>query len=119
MGGAAALLSPDVEEERALHVKSVVRRAEHPLRAAGFSVEGRVLHGDPRLALLAFTEDERADLLVLGSHGRTGLAKLLIGSVSSHSVTHAPCSVLVIKDTTQPRLKLQTPSAPRSNAPTD
>jgi nucleotide-binding universal stress UspA family protein len=35
---------------------------------------------------------------VLGSHGRTGLAKLLLGSVSSHVVTHSHCSVLVVKE---------------------
>jgi nucleotide-binding universal stress UspA family protein len=38
-----------------------------------------------------------ADLVVVGSHGRTGLAKLVLGSVASHVVTHAPCSVLVVK----------------------
>jgi nucleotide-binding universal stress UspA family protein len=44
-----------------------------------------------------FVRAERADLLVVGSHGRTGLAKLMLGSVSSHTMTHAPCSVLVVK----------------------
>jgi nucleotide-binding universal stress UspA family protein len=38
-----------------------------------------------------------ADLVVLGSHGRTGIPKLVLGSVASHVVSHAPCDVLVIK----------------------
>jgi nucleotide-binding universal stress UspA family protein len=40
---------------------------------------------------------EHADLLVVGSHGRTGIKKLLLGSVASHVVAHAPCPVLVVK----------------------
>jgi nucleotide-binding universal stress UspA family protein len=54
--------------------------------------------GDPRDALLRLAADERVDLMVVGSHGRTGLAKLLLGSVSSHAVTHASCNVLVVKE---------------------
>jgi hypothetical protein len=43
---------------------------------------------------------ERSDLVVVGSHGRSGLSRLLIGSVASHVVIHAPCSVLVVKTAT-------------------
>ena len=53
--------------------------------------------GDPRAVL---TEEARrigADLLVLGSHGRSGLAKLVLGSVAAHVAAHAPCSVLIVK----------------------
>lgn len=67
------------------------------LRAAGLRVETRVPDGDPRSTLVELARDEKADLVVVGSHGRTGLSKLLLGSVASHVVSHAPCSVLVIK----------------------
>jgi universal stress protein A len=40
---------------------------------------------------------EKADLIVVGSHGRSGMAKLLLGSVAAHVVSHAPCSVLVVR----------------------
>jgi nucleotide-binding universal stress UspA family protein len=72
--------------------------AEAELRAAGIATESRTATGDPRDVLLRLVEDERVDLVVMGSHGRTGLAKLLLGSVSSHVVTHAHCSVLVVKE---------------------
>ena len=85
-----------LEEERR-KLEEVVARSENTLREAGFSSEGRVLVGDPREALVQVAQEERADLVVLGSHGRTGLAKLILGSVSSHVVTHAPCSVMVVK----------------------
>ena len=41
-------------------------------------------------------EDPPADLIVVGSHGRTGLKRVLIGSVAGRVVRHAPCSVLVV-----------------------
>jgi nucleotide-binding universal stress UspA family protein len=56
-----------------------------------------VVLGEPASALVQAVRDEGADLLVVGSHGRTGLTKLLLGSVSAHAVGHAPCSVLVVK----------------------
>ena len=67
------------------------------LREAGLPAETRVSFGDPREDLVEFARVERADLLVVGSHGRTGLSRLLMGSVAAHVVAHAPCSVLVVK----------------------
>jgi len=55
------------------------------------------VRGDPREALVLAAESDQADLVVVGSHGRSGLTKLLLGSVASHVVTHAPCNVLVVK----------------------
>ena len=49
------------------------------------------------MLILEIAHAEHADLIVVGSHGRTGLPKLIMGSVASHIVTHAPCSVLVVK----------------------
>ena len=66
-------------------------------REAGLSTETRVLEGDARDVLVNTACNERCDLVVVGSHGRTGLARLLLGSVASHVVSHAPCSVLVVK----------------------
>ena len=60
----------------------------------------KVLPGDPREALVDTVRAENADLLVVGSHGRTGISKLMLGSVASHVVAHAPCDVLVVKRTT-------------------
>jgi nucleotide-binding universal stress UspA family protein len=62
-----------------------------------FSTSVKVLPGDPREALVETARTEKADLLIVGSHGRTGLPKLLLGSVASHAVSHAPCDVLVVK----------------------
>lgn len=53
--------------------------------------------GDIAEGLMEIAEEWQADMIVVGSHGRTGMAKLLLGSVSQALVTHAPCPVLVIK----------------------
>lgn len=85
-----------LEQEIRMH-QELSSKVERTLQSAGFSTEARVAEGDPRIALLEAARRERADLIVVGSHGRSGIAKLLIGSVASHVVTHAPCSVVVVK----------------------
>lgn len=58
-------------------------------------VERRLVEGDAAQVLEAEAED--ADLLVVGSKGRSGLASVLLGSVSRHVVDHARCPVVVVK----------------------
>lgn len=48
-------------------------------------------------AIVNYAENEKADLIVIGTRGRSGFAKLLIGSVASGVVTYAACPVLVVK----------------------
>ena len=90
-------LLQEITEAQRARLQETVAGAERLLRENGLSAVGRVCAGDPRAALIEAAQHERVDLLVVGSHGRTGLAKLMLGSVSSHVVTHAPCSVLVVK----------------------
>ena len=93
-----------IAQEYGMLHENVVERlteARRRLREAGLSADTRVVTGDPRAALVELARSERADLVVVGSHGRTGLAKLVMGSVSSHVVTHACCSVLVVKADTR------------------
>lgn len=53
--------------------------------------------GNPKQGLLASIKEWEPDLVMAGSHGRAGLARLFLGSVSHTLVTHAPCSVEVVK----------------------
>jgi nucleotide-binding universal stress UspA family protein len=48
-------------------------------------------------AILGYAEDKKADLVVMGTKGRTGLKRFLLGSVASGVVAHAKCSVLVVR----------------------
>lgn len=57
-----------------------------------------VLHGDPADEIIRFAVEYQVDLIVLGTHGRTGLTKLLMGSVAEGVVSGATCPVLVVKN---------------------
>lgn len=55
------------------------------------------LEGDPATEIVGYAKDVGADLIVMGTHGRTGLERLLMGSVAEKVLRDAPCSVLVVK----------------------
>jgi nucleotide-binding universal stress UspA family protein len=79
-----------------------LRATENRLRAAFESeryqgVEFKVLIGDPGHLIADYAQDVKADLIVLPSHGRTGLKRMLIGSVAERVVRLAHCPVLVIR----------------------
>jgi len=56
-----------------------------------------VVNGDPFEKILDAAKDYRIDLIVLATHGRTGVKRLLIGNVAEKVVRHAPCPVLTLK----------------------
>ncbi|MET1010526.1 MAG: universal stress protein [Gaiellaceae bacterium] len=68
--------------------------AEAKAAEPGLDVIGELAEARPAAALLAAARD--ADLLVVGSRGHGGFAGLLLGSVSSQCVHHAPCPVVVV-----------------------
>jgi len=60
-------------------------------------VQYLLLSGHPAGAIVQLAEDEGVDLIVLGSHGRTGFSRAILGSVAEAIVRHATCPVLVCK----------------------
>jgi nucleotide-binding universal stress UspA family protein len=77
--------------------EAIATEAAVALRTAGFRAEPEVLSGSPAHSIVAFASDWGADLVILGSHGRTGLARLLLGSVARNVLHHAGCSVLIVR----------------------
>jgi nucleotide-binding universal stress UspA family protein len=67
------------------------------LEAAGRRVDASPREGDPADEILAVARDAEADLIVVGSRGQTGLARLLLGSVARNVLYEARCSVLVVR----------------------
>jgi len=78
----------------------VTREVDQFLAKAGVrpkQVSVRVEAGEPSDKILSVASDGGADLLVMGTHGRTGLARLLIGSVAEAVVRRATCPVLTVR----------------------
>ena len=65
--------------------------------------EHHYLAGSPVREILSFAEHEHVDLIVMASHGRTGLARLLMGSVAEGVMRRAHCPVMIIKQPATPR----------------
>ena len=63
----------------------------------GIPVNHVFLEGDPAAEIVRYAADAGIDLIVMGTHGRTGLERLLMGSVAEKVMRDAPCSVLVVK----------------------
>ncbi len=64
---------------------------------ADISVEHRLEYGDPESVILEVAKEIGADLIVMGTHGRTGLRRILLGSVAEHVLRKAPCPVLTVR----------------------
>ena len=75
-----------------------VNRAEEVLASAGLKATGAVLSGNPKDVILEEAKNWNADLIVVGSHGRRGFKRFLLGSVSEAVAMNAHCSVVVVRD---------------------
>lgn len=69
----------------------------------------RVVRGDPVRSLLRLARERKYDLLVMGSHRRAGLARVLLGSVAEAVVRDAPCPVLVVPSALKPLRRVLAP----------
>ena len=94
-------LGPDVLEARR-HPDEYYdgpRQALHQVHAPdqNVRVEHRLEEGDASKVILEVAQEIEAGLIVMGTHGRTGLGRLLLGSVTEHVLRKAPCPVLTVK----------------------
>ena len=95
---------PELEDEMPA-ARELVARIANELSGAGFRVDTAVTAGDVRETIVDSAGTWPADLIIVGSHGLTGLKRFLLGSVAEFVVRHAPCSVEVV------RSQQKTPSA--------
>ena len=97
MAAGYALEQDKILKEDFQHAQESVNEASQALRSAGFSVTTRVVQAEARTGILDIAAEWRADLIVLGSHGRKGLRRFLLGSIAESVARHAQCSVLVVR----------------------
>lgn len=93
-------LAPDfvaMRQEALAEAKALVGRVASQLKSAGFAVTTDVEEGEPRTRIVELAKEWGADLILLGSHGRKGLQRFLMGSVSDSVARHAHCSVQIVR----------------------
>ena len=73
--------------------------------AAGRTIQFRLLQGQPADVVTDVAAREQADLIAIGTHGRTGVRRLVLGSVAAAVMRHAPCSVLIARGPVEPEAK--------------
>ena len=89
----AAELGERLEETAARDLPAFSKSKEF----AGLEVEDVMAHGEPAAEIVRVAEERGAGLIVISSHGRTGLGRILFGSTAESVVRHARCPVLVVK----------------------
>ena len=94
IGYGEGVLPPD-PEELARHAWDELNRLEVP--GGSVRAERRLEEGDPVSEILRVAGESGADLVVMGTHGRTGLPRLLMGSVAELVVRKAKCPVLTVR----------------------
>jgi len=75
----------------------VVRHLEEAAATQGIALDTMIPMGRPEDGIVKAAEFKQASLIIVGSHGRTGLKRLLMGSVAERVIGHAKCPVLVVK----------------------
>jgi len=79
------------------HGQELVQRAEHLLSKAGYKTQTAVEEGDAKSKIIDQAAKWKADLIVMGSHGRKGINRFLMGSVAEAVSRHATCSVEIVR----------------------
>ena len=86
-----------IYEEQRRWVEAELERQARRARSQGLLARPVLRTGAPASTIAEVAAEERADLVVVGTHGRTGLDRLVVGSVAERVVRLAPCPVLVVK----------------------
>lgn len=95
------------EYERHLHSEAEhgLRELAQPLHAQGIQTRTFIGHGDAADEIVRIAEQERVDLIVISTFGKTGWRRLAFGSVAEKVVRSAPCPVLTVRGVTKPELQ--------------
>jgi nucleotide-binding universal stress UspA family protein len=97
---AAPIATPETTEEiTEAYREEADENLERTARALGGDVQRRTEFGDAATEICRVAEDDRFDVIVVGSHGSGFVKRVLMGSVSQHLLHHAPCPVLVVRST--------------------
>jgi universal stress protein A len=97
MGSGMFLWTADMLRQAEDEARQTLELRAAIVRKAGVSVDLAVLNGIPEGEIVHYAEGVGADLIVMGTHGRTGLSRIAMGSVAERVVAHAPCPVMLVR----------------------
>ncbi|MES0363072.1 MAG: universal stress protein [Desulfobacteria bacterium] len=95
-----SLTPHEVAERMEKHAKENLSDVTNQIKET-VKIEKAVRHGKTSVQIIEMAREVKADLIVMGSHGRTGVSHVIIGSVAEAVVRHAYCPVLVVRDIDQ------------------
>ena len=92
-------LAKDLIEERDRRARSLVKglAAQIQAKLPNAKIEEEIIFGKAKDVILDQADSWHADMVVVGSHGKSGISRFLLGSVSLSVLSHAPCSVMIVK----------------------
>ena len=94
---AALLIPPETLVDVIIHAEKEIQNSPPPAWAPGKKVVRAVRTGSTYDTIVQYAKENSIDLIVIGTHGRTGLPHVLLGSVAERVVQYAPCSVLTVR----------------------
>ena len=92
------VMPPEYYQENESRAKETLDRLLDPSWGSPRAVVTAVRWGSPVETIVAYAIDHHVDLIVIATHGRTGLSHVLLGSVAERIVREAPCPVLTLRD---------------------
>jgi len=92
-----AIATKDVEKELKEKGERYLDYVVESAEKEGIKAEAILAKGEPHDQIVFFAKNKGIDLIVMGSYGRRGTKRILIGSVTSRVIEYAPCPVLVVK----------------------
>jgi nucleotide-binding universal stress UspA family protein len=102
---AALLISPESLDDVITSAEVEIQKIPTPAWASGKKVVRAVRIGTTYDTIVQYAKDNAIDLIVIGTHGRTGLPHVLLGSIAERVVQHAPCSVLTVRSECPAKVK--------------
>jgi nucleotide-binding universal stress UspA family protein len=91
-------VQPPVTEKAREHAEDVLETPRELAADRGLELDTDVLAGQPDNRIVEYAEEEGFDLIVVGSHGREGISRVLLGSVAEDVVRRSPTPVVVVRD---------------------
>ena len=90
----------EIQDEQEDTATTILKKLETRVKSKNVSFSIKIIHNPSSSdGVVTFADNNNIDLIVMGSHGRTGLRKIVLGSVANGVIGHAKCPVLITKGT--------------------